>query len=245
MKLIFNADDFGMTKGAVYGTLDAYKNGVVRSTTMLANGHAFDLAVQMAKENPGLDIGVHLALTFGSPVLKDLKTLVNYEGKFYRNIGELTQNAPDFSLEEVEREFTAQIEKIKAAGIPFTHFDVHHLLEPHIYEVEHRLAEKYGVSVRRSLPDVDYKRLKTPDLFLNDFYGEGVTMTTIRKIVEAYKHTDQVVEIMTHPAFMDEELLGLSSYSDIRMKEVTLLTSKELQNYLAQENVTLASFRDL
>lgn len=245
MKLIFNADDFGMTKGAVYGTLDAYKNGVVRSTTMLANGYAFDLGVQIAKVNPGLDIGVHLALTFGKPVLKDLKTLVDYEGKFYRNINELLQNAPDFSLEEVEREFTAQIEKIKAAGIAFTHFDVHHMLEPHIYEVEHRLAEKYGVSVRRALPEIGYERVTTTDLFMNDFYAEGVTMATIRKIVEQYKGTDKVIEIMTHPAFLDEKLLAISSYADIRMKEVTLLTSKELQNYLAQENVTLASFRDL
>lgn len=63
MKIIFNADDYGLTRGTVYGILDAYKKGVVRSTKLMATGEAFDLAVEIAKENPGLDIGVHLVMS--------------------------------------------------------------------------------------------------------------------------------------------------------------------------------------
>ena len=37
MKLIINADDFGLTNGVTYGIYDAIKNGVVTSTTMLVN----------------------------------------------------------------------------------------------------------------------------------------------------------------------------------------------------------------
>lgn len=145
MKVIFNADDFGLSKGVVYGILDAYKNGVVRSTTMLANSPAFDLGAEVAKENPGLDIGAHLTLTFGSPILKDVPSVTAPSGKFLAQ-DVLRASADKLDFDEVEREFTAQIEKIMAAGITISHFDTHHLIEPLVLPVMQKLAKKYNVA---------------------------------------------------------------------------------------------------
>ncbi|EUJ28825.1 hypothetical protein MFLO_11769 [Listeria floridensis FSL S10-1187] len=243
MKLIFNADDFAMTKGVTYGILEAYRTGVVKSTTMLANGLAFDLAAEAAKANPGLDIGIHLTLTFGRPVSKDVKTLVNKEGRFYRQIEELM--ATPYSKQEVEREFIAQIEKVEAAGIRFTHFDMHHIIEPHVYEIQHKLAAKYGVSVRRAVAALDYGSLQTPDLFLGDFYGDEATLATLAKIIETYKNTDKVIELMTHPAFLDEDLLKISSYTKDRMRELSLLTSPELFDMIKRAKAKVISYKEL
>ena len=37
MKLIVNADDFGLTDGVTRGILDAIRNGIVTSTTRMVN----------------------------------------------------------------------------------------------------------------------------------------------------------------------------------------------------------------
>ena len=57
MKLIINADDFGYSRGINFGILDAYQFGVVRSCSIMANMPAFDHAVQLAGDNPGLGSG--------------------------------------------------------------------------------------------------------------------------------------------------------------------------------------------
>ena len=43
--LIVNADDFGFSKGQNYGIIEAFRNGIVTSTTALVNGQAIDHAV--------------------------------------------------------------------------------------------------------------------------------------------------------------------------------------------------------
>ena len=62
MRLIINADDFGLSRGANYGIIDAYRNGVVRSTSIMAGMPGFDHAVELLKEYPDLGCGVHLTL---------------------------------------------------------------------------------------------------------------------------------------------------------------------------------------
>ncbi|SUG83063.1 Cellobiose phospho transferase system YdjC-like protein [Salmonella enterica subsp. enterica] len=56
--LIVNADDFGLSKGQNYGIVEAYRNGVVTSTTALVNGEAIDHAAQLSRELPALGVGM-------------------------------------------------------------------------------------------------------------------------------------------------------------------------------------------
>ena len=86
MRLIINADDFGYSKGVNYGIIDAYKNGIVRSTTIMAGMPGFDHAVELAKENKELGVGVHLTLTSYKPVLDSHKTIVNEHGYFDKGL---------------------------------------------------------------------------------------------------------------------------------------------------------------
>ena len=85
-KLIVNADDFGLSEAVNYGIISAYKNGIVRSTTIMAGMPAFDHAVELLKENKGLGCGVHMTLSLNKPVLNYHKTIVDENGNFYRRI---------------------------------------------------------------------------------------------------------------------------------------------------------------
>ena len=60
--LIPNADDFGFTRDVNDGIVEAHCHGILTATTLMATGAAFDHAVELARENPELDIGVHLVL---------------------------------------------------------------------------------------------------------------------------------------------------------------------------------------
>jgi len=64
-QLVVNADDFGFTRDVNQGIIEAHQQGILTAATLMANGDAFDDAVRLARENPGLDVGAHLVLIGG------------------------------------------------------------------------------------------------------------------------------------------------------------------------------------
>src|SRR4051812_6525064 len=91
---------------------------------MMLNMPGVSHAVELAKANPNLQVGVHLVLTCGKPLLTDVPSLVNDNGSF-KPISEL-KDQPMLSLDELAREWSAQIEKFLETGLTPTHFDSHH-----------------------------------------------------------------------------------------------------------------------
>jgi hopanoid biosynthesis associated protein HpnK len=153
--LIVNADDLGWTQGVNRGIVEAHRQGVVTSTTLLANGQAFDSGIAAARENPELGIGVHLNLSDGPPAAPadQVPGLLN-------NAGELDGGPEGLLLliarrglrvDEIEREWDAQIRKIRESGITPTHLDGHkhvHML-PGLFELALHLGKKHGIRAIR------------------------------------------------------------------------------------------------
>jgi predicted glycoside hydrolase/deacetylase ChbG (UPF0249 family) len=128
-RLIVNGDDFGYTLGVNAGIFRAYCDGILTSTTLMANGDAFDDAVRIARQNPRLGVGCHLVLVGENPVAAAAKipTLADRDGRLPASLGELVK---DLSLgrvrqEDLETELRAQVQKIREAGIQPTHVDTH------------------------------------------------------------------------------------------------------------------------
>ena len=128
-RLIVNADDFGFTRGVNEGILSGFKNGILTSTTIMANGDAFEDAVITALANPALGVGVHLAIIGGRPVapVSQVQSLVDADGRLPRTLSELVFRVAKRSIDpaEIEVEFSAQIERVMKAGIAPTHVDTH------------------------------------------------------------------------------------------------------------------------
>ncbi len=158
--LIVNADDLGWTDGVNRGILDAFRGGIVTSTTLLANGAAFAEAVKAAKSAPRLALGVHLNLSDGEPVAdrESVISLLNDDGCFADGPESLLWKRArrGLILDEVEEEWDAQIQKVRDAGIRPTHLDGHkhvHML-PGFFEIALRLAKKHGIeAIRVSLEE--------------------------------------------------------------------------------------------
>jgi chitin disaccharide deacetylase len=133
-RLITNADDFGLSKGVTDGIVQAHREGVVTSTSMMANQPASEYAAALRPELPELCIGAHLTLSQGRPILPAdrVPSLVNTHGDFYGQpevIRRLFRWM--FSTTEIEAEFRAQIRWLKKHGITLTHADSHYHM--HLY----------------------------------------------------------------------------------------------------------------
>src|SRR5690606_12610933 len=128
MKLIINADDFGLSKSVNEAILDLCRLGSITSTSVMANMPFSDEVVQLLKfEN--ISIGLHINFTQGRPVSRpdEVPTIVDEYGHFYskekliRKINEKSVNYID-----IERELMAQYLKLfNIIGHRLTHFDSH------------------------------------------------------------------------------------------------------------------------
>ena len=132
-RLIINADDFGLTAGINRAIVEAHTQGVVTSTSLMANVPAFENAVQQAKMSPNLSVGCHVILVDGSPILSRLQvsTLIAPQStngtRFRESLGRFAANALLGRLDagQIEAEAKAQIRKVQSAGITVSHVDTH------------------------------------------------------------------------------------------------------------------------
>ena len=85
--VIITGDDFGVSREANAGIIRAYREGVLRGTSLMVAGAARDEAAWLAHENPALDIGLHLVVCRGTSVLPfdKLEGIVNATGHFAEN----------------------------------------------------------------------------------------------------------------------------------------------------------------
>ena len=140
VRLIINADDFGLTPGVNRAIAELHDAGALTSATLMANGAAFDDAVALALARPSLAVGCHIVLVDGMPVSdpSTIPTLLGPPDKQGRR--HFRNSLAGFALgvlrgairqDEIEREALAQIKKLQSAGLKLTHADTHkhtHLL---------------------------------------------------------------------------------------------------------------------
>lgn len=155
VRLIVNADDFGIAEAVNRGIVEAFDRGIVTSTSIMATGPAFEHAVELARSRPALAVGVHLVLTEQRPLVGPgaAPTLVAADGRFASHLTQLLgkQLRGQIALPEVRLELDAQLRRVRDAGIAISHIDGHqhvHVL-PRIAGVVAELAAKYGVSAVR------------------------------------------------------------------------------------------------
>ena len=152
LKRIFNADDFGISKGVNAAIVQAHKEGILNNTSLMINQKYAKEAIEAAKQMPDLEIGLHINLTNEEPAAnpKDIPLLVDEKGKLkngFVNLLLLSFTHPKELAEQAETEIRAQIEKYLQSGLMLAHLDSHrhvHLI-PVIFKVVQKLAKEYGV----------------------------------------------------------------------------------------------------
>ena len=258
--LIPNADDFGYTRDVNEGIVHAHQQGILTATTLMATGAAFDHAVALARENPELDVGVHLVLV-GS---------TGFPPTVARLIAQIARGRI-----RIYDELSSQVRRVIDAGIRPSHLDTHkhtHLLPP-VLEAVARIASEFQIPwVRRpfDLPlhsgGVPWQRqmvsrglgfararfhrvlarrgCRTTDHFagfqITGHYDSAELAGLIRELPEG------VTEFMCHPGFCTAELqASRTRLKESRRRELDALTSTQVRAALEESGVMLTRYAEI
>ncbi|TFH92536.1 carbohydrate deacetylase [Vibrio ouci] len=245
MKLILNADDFGLTESVNNAIVDCFKAGVVKSTTIMMNQPGTEHAVGLYKQGLIPEVGLHFTVTAGRPLSKpeEVSTLVDDAGNF------LSQNQlfskHDVCPQQVAKELRAQYQAAIDVGLKINHIDSHHfagVFSP-LKVAFITVANEIGLPVRRVdnvTPGQDLLNVATPDAFDMSFFADGADEKHLKTLLSAYKEQmpSGILELMCHPAdTVTAELNTLSSYCEKRVEERTILTSPALLEWMKAEGV--------
>lgn len=238
MKVIFNADDFGLTQGVNNGIVQSHLDGVVNSTTMLVGMPAQQHAVALAKDIPTLKVGLHLRFTLGSPLTKS-DNLCDKNGEFFKYDQFWRQQ--HFTPEAIYNECIAQVEAFLGLGLELSHIDSHHHAHTHplLLPIVTEIAEKYGVPLRGQ--KVEHLRYT----FSDQFYDQSVDLDGLLEHLYEMRKQYDVVEVMCHPAIVDKALSDSSGYAVQREKERQVLTNDKLAILLARHSIEVTDYSAL
>ena len=261
-KLVVNADDFGFTHDVNQGIVEAHRQGILTATTLMATGAAFDDAVRLARENPALDVGVHLVLVGEPP--------------FPATVAQFTRAAA-FGRIRIYDQLQTQVRRILDAGLEPTHLDTHkhtHLLPP-VLEAVAQVSEEYKIPwVRRPFdlpltpagPGVTWAKQATSKSLsivrghfarvlarhgcrsTDHFAGFQITgryaAVDLARLIRALPEGS--TEFMCHPGLCGDELRGARTrLKESREQELRALTSPEVRAALIESGVELVSYRAL
>lgn len=150
-RLIVNADDFGASASINQAVIRAHREGILTTTSLMVNEPAVAGAVQLARENPRLGVGLHLTLLMGHSALPPAKIpgLVNDRGEFSNSpVGVGMSYFFQHRLrEQLRAEIHAQFDKFYATGLPLDHVNGHlHMhLHPAVFSILMEDAGPLGI----------------------------------------------------------------------------------------------------
>ena len=149
IRMVVNADDFGISARINEGIVVSHRAGIVTATSLMAVGSAFEQAVQCCRAAPALDVGVHLTLVAERPLLARRSSLAGDDGRFPESAAAFLRRWLTGSIRraDVQAEWSAQIERVLDHGIRVTHLDSHqhvHIL-PGLADLSLQLAARYNI----------------------------------------------------------------------------------------------------
>lgn len=248
--LIVNADDFGLSKGQNYGIVECFRHGVVSSTTALVNAEGIEHAAQLRHELPGLGVGLHFTLTMGKP-LSPLPSLTR-EGVLGKWVWQMAEEG-DLPLNEIRIELQAQYQRfIEIFGCAPDHIDSHHHVHmfKQIFPIVAEFAKEKSLPMRVDRPlvcqeGIDTQGVISSDGFDSQFYGDEITQALFLKVLDESKaRHEHSIEVMTHPAFVDNPLRA-SGYCFQRLMELEVLTDSALKRAILERGYRLGTYQDL
>jgi predicted glycoside hydrolase/deacetylase ChbG (UPF0249 family) len=265
LRLIVNADDYGITAATNRGIERAHLAGIVTSTTVMANQIAAADAVKLQRCCPELGVGIHLTLTLGSPLAPTnaVRSLLDADGRLLKREPLLRRlRSGGVVPSEIVTECVAQVRALRAVAIEPDHWDVHQHLHEYagigrpVAEAmlaegvlrarnpkrtranRHRLRPRALIQDRRRalMADLVRRKFTTPDVLLDASPSRWGDLI--------HDLPNGVIEAICHPAQPDDALPKSTILSADRVAELTALCDPRLRDRLAERGVHLATFED-
>lgn len=224
-KLIVNAIDFGFNANVNKGIIKALKDGIVTTASIIVTKEGFREAIDLARDNPRLEIGIHL----------DLDRFFNIDHQ--RGIAVDLVCAP-IPPEEIRQEIIRQVDRLNNTGIKPVHVSSHHNTHLHqdIFPIVCEITEKYNIKIMQLSDKLCSNQsefngfkmtLKQHNLLFVPHFIHGWYFGNIDEEYE-------IAELVTHPG-----------YGEIwRECELAHCCSPEIKKYLLENNIKLINSSD-
>ncbi len=245
--LVIRGDDMGFSKAANDACIEAYKTGILTSTEVIVPGPYFEEAAQLLRDNPGLDVGVHLTLTAEWENLKwgpvtGSADVANASGDFPPSTEEfLLLNAP---LDDVEAELRKQIE-LCLEKIPHTSHLSYHMGTPLANGALTDIVEK--LSAEFNLPMGPAGNTQYLSMWGEPYENKETYFMNMLKGLDPGMYV-----FVCHPAFDNEEtqgIIGAGADANVHMAEhrqtiKNILCSENAKKEIKANNIQLISYKD-
>ncbi|BAQ66492.1 hopanoid biosynthesis-associated protein HpnK [Geminocystis sp. NIES-3709] len=268
--VVINADDFGYSDSVNEAIITAHHQGILTSTSLMVTGKKAQFAVDLAKQNPSLAVGLHLVLCLGKSALpfSQIPHLVDKHGYFNPSaaIAGLKYQFIPQAKEELKQEIKAQLDLFKATNLPLSHVDGHLHLHTHpiVLQILAELASEYNIKfIRLPYEELEFTlNIDSSNVLLKRVYS--FIFTLLRKYGEnllnnyGIKYTEKIYGLLQTGKINESYLLGLipqiqdniieiyshpqSISSDI---ELQALCSQEVKDLLSSKGFKLINYHQL
>lgn len=257
MRLLVQSDDYGITRAQAHGVIDGIRNGIIRNTGLFVNMPWSSECVEWIK--PYLDqisLGIDLNASTGCSILghEKVPSLCHADGSFLtsgenRALDNEENNYDHVVYDDLMLEFEAQISAfIKMTGRLPDYFHPHAYTTPTTKKVISDLARKYQRPFSFEFMENHYKetyakmswvRMGNPDI-------------QIQSDLKSYLLNDEAGFLkkntgflITHCGYCDEEIMKLSSFNLVRMKDLSALMSDEVKKWIDDNRIELVTYNSL
>jgi hypothetical protein len=266
--LMIHADDAGLAHGENRATIEALRNGVANSYSIMVPCPWFGEMANFAKAEPQYDYGIHLTLTcewhtyrFGpvSPAT-EVPGLVDQYGHFYKKRHQLAAEA---TAAEVERELRAQIDYALDYGLQPSHLDSHMFslgAKPEFLEVYRRLGQEYQhpICMNGQLLEMvgqDLSCLKAEDPLVDQVYMGDWELFQAGTMAEYYFDVLDKIQpglsiLFIHTAYDDAEMQAVcmdhpNFGAEWRQIDLDTFTSSAFREKLMASGIQLIDWREI
>jgi len=269
-RLIVNADDFGRSASINEAVIRAHREGILTTASLMVNEPAGAEAVQLAKANPSLGVGLHLTLLMGQAALppSQIPGLVSGRGEF--------SDAPAATgvryffrrglRAQLRAEIHEQFARFRATGLTLDHVNGHlHMhLHPVVFDILMKDAAELGITHLRltrepfwmDVPLAQGNRLYRASHALIYFCLSWKARARLRRM--NIRHTQRVFGLLQNArvaeAYVtkllpilppgDSELYSHPSLDEFR-HEFDALVSPRVKALVASEKIKLIRYQDL
>lgn len=264
MKLLVQADDFGFTKATTLGAIEGIDHGILTCSGLFANMPTSEFAAGFIKERPSFCFGLDMNITNGPCVCNptEIPHLVDKNGEFIRSSVRIKDPRFEnekgrremFPYDEVYLELSAQYQRfIKLTGRKPSYIQSHSLSHENYIEAIRNIAKEHQIPYAMDV--LDQYGFK----FYADYHDNEATMKKIFDPVAQVNRSPlnmllsnkenllkyDFVFIGGHAGYVDAELLTSSSCSIERCKDLELVLSNEVKDWIKKNHIELISYNDL
>ena len=236
----------------------AYRDGIERSVEVIVPSPWFPEAVELLKQNPAIDVGIHLTITSEWDNIKwrplsDCPSLRDEDGYFYpmiypnKNYPRRSVMENQWKIEDIEKEFRAQIELALKKIPAITHISGHMNstgFTPEVKALARRLAQEYSIHIDPEDHQV-----------ISIGYSDQPSATSAQKVksfiavLQSLKPGSTYL-FVDHPGFDNDELraishIGYENVAQDRQGVTDLFTNQEVIQLIREKGIQLISYKDL